>query len=113
VALTCDQQAGDVLLVPSLWGHATINLAPSIGFATEIAFDRTFDLDGDLDRPRERAATDLAASEATRRAAAAEAIDGAAAEAAGANESGECTTEPASESDDDDVELEMLLEDDF
>jgi len=111
--LTCDQQAGDVLLVPSLWGHATINLAPSIGFATEIAFDRTFDLDGDLDRPRERAATDLAASEATRRAAAAEAIDGAAAEAAGANESGECTTEPASESDDDDVELEKLLEDDF
>ena len=118
--LTCDQQAGDVLLVPSLWGHATINLAPSIGFATEIAFDRTFDLDGDLDRPLERATTDQAASEAIRRAAAeatdgaaAEATDGAAAEAAGANESGECTTEPASESDDDDVELEKLLEDDF
>ena len=40
----CEQRAGDVLLVPPLWGHATLNLAPSLGFATELQFDRAFDL---------------------------------------------------------------------
>ena len=33
-----------MLLLPSGWGHATINLAPSIGFATELHFDRTIEL---------------------------------------------------------------------
>ena len=32
------------ILVPALWGHATVNLAPSVGWATELQFDRTFDL---------------------------------------------------------------------
>ena len=44
VPLLCTQRAGDVLIVPTLWGHATRNLAPSIGYATEVAFDRSFDL---------------------------------------------------------------------
>ena len=44
--LVCEQLAGDVLVLPALWGHATLNKAPSIGFATELQFDRTFDLDG-------------------------------------------------------------------
>ena len=43
--LVCDQQAGDVMVVPETWGHATINSAPwSIGWATELSFERTFDL---------------------------------------------------------------------
>ena len=42
--LACVQEAGDVMLVPSWWGHATINLAPSVGFATELDFDRTIEL---------------------------------------------------------------------
>jgi hypothetical protein len=42
--LVCEQHAGDVVLLPALWGHATLNLAPSIGFATELQLDRTFDL---------------------------------------------------------------------
>eukprot|EP00900_Chrysochromulina_parva_P018725 jgi/Chrpa1/26854/Chrysochromulina_OHIO_Genome00001673-RA len=42
--LTCIQQAGDVMLLPAWWGHATINLKPSIGFATEVHFDRTIEL---------------------------------------------------------------------
>ena len=43
--LSCIQQPGDVVLVPPWWGHATINLEPSAGFATELQFDRDFDLD--------------------------------------------------------------------
>ena len=42
--LECEQRAGDVLVLPALWGHATLNAAPSIGFATELHFDRQFDL---------------------------------------------------------------------
>ena len=34
--LVCEQRAGDVLLVPPLWGHATVNLRPVLGFATEL-----------------------------------------------------------------------------
>lgn len=34
--LVCEQRAGDVLLVPPLWGHATFNLEPVLGFATEL-----------------------------------------------------------------------------
>jgi len=43
--LVCEQRAGDVLLVPETWGHATVNEeAWSVGWATEVLFDRTFDL---------------------------------------------------------------------
>ena len=43
--LVCEQQPGEVLIVPPLWGHATVNLAPSIGFATELqGVERAFDL---------------------------------------------------------------------
>ena len=41
--LRCEQRAGDVMVVPEVWGHATYNLAPSIGWATELSFDRSFD----------------------------------------------------------------------
>ena len=33
-----------MLVLPALWGHATLNHKPSIGFATELHFDRSFDL---------------------------------------------------------------------
>ena len=42
--LQCTQRAGDIIIVPELWGHATTNLKPSIGWATEMSFDRNFDL---------------------------------------------------------------------
>ena len=35
-ALMCEQLPGDVLLIPELWGHATLNLQPSIGWASEM-----------------------------------------------------------------------------
>ncbi len=45
--LVCEQMAGEVILVPPLWGHATINQAPALGFATELsAADRAFDAVG-------------------------------------------------------------------
>ncbi len=34
--LTCVQRSGDMLFVPPMWSHAVLNLAESIGFATEI-----------------------------------------------------------------------------
>ena len=34
-ALECVQHGGDALFVPALWGHATLNLRPSIGCAYE------------------------------------------------------------------------------
>ena len=43
-SLSCTQRAGDILVVPETWGHATVNSEPSIGWATELQFDRTFDL---------------------------------------------------------------------
>ena len=44
-ALECKQRSGDVLVVPETWGHATVNTRQwSIGWATELQFDRTFDL---------------------------------------------------------------------
>lgn len=33
--LECTQQAGDVIFVPSAWGHAVLNIKTSIGFAVE------------------------------------------------------------------------------
>ena len=41
--LVCEQRAGDVLIVPELWGHATVNLRASLGWASEIYFDRSYD----------------------------------------------------------------------
>ena len=42
--LTCvlppSQRAGDVLWVPDDWGHAVLNLLPSVGFASEFATAR-------------------------------------------------------------------------
>ena len=32
------QRPGDVIWVPEKWGHAVINLKPSVGFAMEIGF---------------------------------------------------------------------------
>ena len=42
-ALRCEQRAGDVVIVPGLWGHATLNRQPSIGWASETAADRHYD----------------------------------------------------------------------
>ena len=36
----CVQRPGDVLFVPDNWGHAVLNLAPSVGFASEVATAR-------------------------------------------------------------------------
>lgn len=36
-ALHCTQHPGELLYVPRYWGHATLNLAESIGFAVEFA----------------------------------------------------------------------------
>ena len=36
--LECIQEAGDLLVVPSMWGHATINIETSIGMAFEFTF---------------------------------------------------------------------------
>lgn len=33
--LACVQEAGDVVFVPDLWGHAVLNLDEAIGFALE------------------------------------------------------------------------------
>jgi hypothetical protein len=43
--LTFTQEAGDLLFVPRDWAHATLNLAPSVGYATE------------FDSPHSRAST--------------------------------------------------------
>lgn len=33
-----EQQAGEVLFVPSMWTHQILNLAETVGFATEIHY---------------------------------------------------------------------------
>ena len=37
--LECTQEAGDVLFVPTLWAHGTLNLKQSIGVAYEISVE--------------------------------------------------------------------------
>ena len=37
--LQCTQNAGDVLILPLYWGHSTLNVEASIGFAFELAFE--------------------------------------------------------------------------
>ncbi len=36
--LHCEQHTGDILFVPESWGHAVINMAESIGYASEFEF---------------------------------------------------------------------------
>ena len=38
-AIRVTQRAGDVLYVPPLWGHATLNTAQSIGVAHEFSVE--------------------------------------------------------------------------
>eukprot|EP00038_Savillea_parva_P025637 m.48754 g.48754 ORF g.48754 m.48754 type:complete len:279 (+) comp7029_c0_seq1:1595-2431(+) len=38
VVYECIQEAGDVLFVPGTWGHATLNLEESIGYASEFVW---------------------------------------------------------------------------
>mmetsp|Transcript_43534 Transcript_43534/g.98397 ORF Transcript_43534/g.98397 Transcript_43534/m.98397 type:complete len:97 (+) Transcript_43534:127-417(+) len=33
--LQCDQQSGDLFVLPDRWGHLTLNLETSVGFAQE------------------------------------------------------------------------------
>ena len=35
--LECEQRPGDVLFVPRLWGHGTVNLGETIGVAMPFA----------------------------------------------------------------------------
>ena len=37
--MQCVQKAGDVLYVPALWGHGTLNQQQSIGVAFEISLE--------------------------------------------------------------------------
>ena len=46
-------EAGEVMFVPHSWGHATRNLEPSIGWATEFSFDRRFSVEFDEDEERQ------------------------------------------------------------
>lgn len=36
--MECVQEAGDVVFVPGTWGHATLNLEESIGYASEFVW---------------------------------------------------------------------------
>ena len=38
-AITCTQNAGDIMFVPALWGHGTLNLKQSIGVAHEFSIE--------------------------------------------------------------------------
>jgi hypothetical protein len=37
--LQCTQHAGDMIFVPSLWGHGTLNIQQSIGVAHEFSVE--------------------------------------------------------------------------
>ena len=41
--LLCEQHSGEIIVLPELYGHATVNLQPSIGWASEFIFDRPYD----------------------------------------------------------------------
>ena len=68
-----------MLLVPHGWGHATVNLEPSIGWASEVNLDRVYDdglarMHGDEwwrvgaeERQREQRESEAARREAARR----------------------------------------------
>jgi hypothetical protein len=38
-SITCTQSAGDIMFVPALWGHGTLNLKQSIGVAHEFSIE--------------------------------------------------------------------------
>lgn len=35
LGLQCMQEAGDIIYIPRLWGHAVLNVQESVGFAIE------------------------------------------------------------------------------
>ena len=37
--LECTQYAGDIMYVPTLWGHGTLNIKQSIGVAHEFSVE--------------------------------------------------------------------------
>jgi len=39
--LRCMQEEGDIVVMPSQFGHATLNVEPSVGFAFEFSYDAT------------------------------------------------------------------------
>ena len=39
--LECVQEQGDLIFVPDFWGHGVLNLAESIGFASEFLWGST------------------------------------------------------------------------
>ena len=41
--LECEQRAGDVLFVPRLWGHGTVNLGEAVGVAIPFALRHGLD----------------------------------------------------------------------
>ena len=45
-ALECEQRAGDVLFVPRLWGHGTINFGEAVGVAVPFALREGVDYEG-------------------------------------------------------------------
>lgn len=49
VPLECEQRAGDVLFVPHLWGHGTVNLEESVGVAFPFALRQGVDYPGALE----------------------------------------------------------------
>uniref|UniRef100_A0A7S4N0C1 JmjC domain-containing protein n=1 Tax=Prymnesium polylepis TaxID=72548 RepID=A0A7S4N0C1_9EUKA len=34
----CEQRAGDMLMLPDLWGHLTFNVETSVGYAQEFGY---------------------------------------------------------------------------
>lgn len=38
-SLTCTQRAGDIMFVPTLWSHSTLNIRQSIGVAHEFSVE--------------------------------------------------------------------------
>ena len=51
--LECVQRPGDMLYVPDHWGHAVLNMEPSVGFATEVATARGHSMRLELRRASE------------------------------------------------------------
>ena len=49
--LECEQRAGDVLFVPRLWGHGTINLGETVGVAMPFSMRAQVDYGGALQSP--------------------------------------------------------------
>lgn len=39
--MECVQESGDVLFIPEAWGHSVLNLAESVGYASEFEWGMT------------------------------------------------------------------------